>query len=367
MNCLYFPPEVGGLESHVHTLCRELARRGHAVAMVTSRSRPGLARRESMDGIEVRRVWMPSRTPSGWALHAAASAPAHYRRAAAADVLHAQTFAMAPPAWPGAWRYRRPLVLTLHTSHFLVRAKRPLWRPVLRRIIASADFLLAASREILDVALELHAHPRAEALLNAVDTDEFRPPSVPAARPARPRIVVPRRLFPKNGVEYFVRALPAVASRIEVEALVVGDGPERARLERLAGELGVNDRLSFLGARAHAEMPEILSSADLVVVPSLMEASSVAALEAMACGVPVAASRVGGLPEIVDDSVGALFEPANPGALAEAVRNLLSDREALGRRGAAARRRVVERFSLTRLADRHLEIYQELIERRGQS
>ncbi len=108
MQCMYFPPEVGGLESHVFTLCRELVRRGHRVTMLTSRSRPGLPGRDVIDGIDVRRVWIPSRTPIGWIAHSIATTPVHYRLAAAADVLHAQDFAAGPPAWPARWRYRRP-------------------------------------------------------------------------------------------------------------------------------------------------------------------------------------------------------------------------------------------------------------------
>lgn len=366
MQCMYFPPEVGGLESHVFTLCRELVRRGHQVTMITSRSRPGLPRRDVVDGITVRRVWMPSRTPFGWIAHSAASTPVHYRLAGDADVFHAQDFAAVPPAWPAWWKYRRPLVLTLHTSHFLVRARRPLWKPILRRIVASPDYVLAASREILDTALALHPHRRAQVLLNAVDTETFRPtePTLPST--PRRRVIVPRRLFPKNGVEYLVRSLPRIAAQVDVEAVVVGDGPERAKLEALAAELGVAGRIRFLGSKPHDEMPGILSSAELAIIPSLMEASSVAALEAMASGVPVGASRVGGLPEIVDESVGTLFDPGNPHALAEAVVRVLNDREGLARKGRAARQRVIDRFSLARLVDRHLEIYDTLIgEARG--
>ena len=361
MQCIYFPPEVGGLESHVYTLCRELVRRGHRVTMLTSRSRPGLPPREVIEGIDVRRVWMPSRTPVGWIAHSAATTPVHYRLAGQADLLHAQDFAAVPPAWPARWRYRRPLVLTVHTSHFLVRARRPLWKPILRRIVASADYVLAPSRELLDTALALYPHPRAAVLLNAVDTEAFQriAPALPPT--SRRRVIVPRRLFPKNGVEYFVRALPRIAAAVDVEAIVVGDGPERARLDRLATELGVTERIRFLGAKPHVEMPGIFSSAEIAVIPSLMEASSVAALEAMACGIPVAASRVGGLPEIIDESVGTLFEPGNPDSLAEAVVRALSDRAGLGRKGDAARHRVVDRFSLGRLVDRHVEIYHDLL------
>ena len=102
----------------------------------------------------------------------------------------------------------------------------------------------------------------------------------------RRRLVVPRRLFPKNGVEYFVRALPAIVAGADVDAVVIGDGPERGRLEALAARLGVADRIEFLGARPHAEMPGLLCSGDLAVFPSLVEATSVAALECMACGLP---------------------------------------------------------------------------------
>jgi glycosyltransferase involved in cell wall biosynthesis len=147
---------------------------------------------------------------------------------------------------------------------------------------------------------------------------------------------------------------------VDVEAVIVGDGPERGRLEALARELGVADRLIFLGARPHAEMPGLLSSGELAVFPSLMEATSVAALESMSCELPVAASRVGGLPEIVDAQVGALFEPAAPDSLSRTVVQLLehADLRALGRR---ARERVVERWSNDRLVERHLEIYHEVI------
>jgi glycosyltransferase involved in cell wall biosynthesis len=171
---------------------------------------------------------------------------------------------------------------------------------------------------------------------------------------------VPRRLYHKNGVEYLVRAIPLLVRRHDVEAVLVGDGPERPRLEALARELGVSDRVHFLGARPNRDMPGLLSSGELAVFPSLMEATSVAALEAMSCGRPVAASRVGGLPEIVDDEVGALFEPANPESLAATVAALLdrTDLDALGRR---ARERVVERWSNDRLAERHLEIYRNLL------
>jgi len=139
----------------------------------------------------------------------------------------------------------------------------------------------------------------------------------------------------------------------------VGDGPERGRLQALSKRLGIEAHIRFVGARPNADMPGWLCSGDVAVLPSLMEATSVAALEAMSCGVPVAASRVGGLPEIVDESVGTLFEPADPADLSRRVLAFLDrpDRADVGRR---ARDRVVERWSVERRVRRHIEIYSEL-------
>lgn len=365
MHCVYFPPEVGGLESHVFYLCRALASMGHEVHVVTSRSRPDLADHEVMDGVSVWRTWLPGRHTPGWAIHAAGSTPRTVSLARDADVLHAQAFQSVPPMMAARKFSKAPLVTTYHTSHFLKLAERPGWQGLLGRLVAAADHNLAASTEIADVAEGLAPGHRVEALTNGVETSIFRPvePSLPVPEGGRRRIVVPRRLFEKNGVEYFVRAMPRIVEAVDVEAVLVGDGPERATLEALAAELGVSDRVRFLGARPNTDMPGLLSSAELAVFPSLMEATSVAALECMSCELPVAASAVGGLPEIVDDGVGGLFRPADPDDLARVVIGLLT-RDDLKALGAEARRRVVEKWSNERLARRHLEIYEGLVARR---
>ncbi len=337
-----------------------LAERGHQVDMLTSRSQAGLARSEQVGGVNIHRVWMPGKSPAGWVAHIAASTPLHGRLAAAADVFHAHTFACAVPHMVRGRRRRRPLVLTLHTSHFLMRAGKRAWRAIFRRIIQAADYLLATSAEIRDVALDIYPHPRSEVMTNAVDTDRFAQRDLRVTG-GRRRIIVPRRLFPKNGVEYFVRAMPHIVQQVDVEARIVGDGPERGRLSELASALGVARRIEFMGARSNAEMPALLGNADLAVIPSLMEATSIAGLEAMSCATPVAASAVGGLPEIIDSEVGALFEPADPQALAETVVSLLQ-RSDLAEPGLEGRRRVVANWSMKRMVGRHIEIYSELLD-----
>ena len=364
MHCVYFPPEVGGLESHVYHLCRGLVERGHEVHAVTSRSMPGLPAHEVVDGIGVWRTWLPSRNTIGWAAHAFGSMPRFGALARTADVLHAQDVAGVLPCMVAHRVRGAPIVTTYHSSHFLRRAGSPFWRPVFARFLEAAAHNFAASREIAAVASSIAPDAPVEALPNGVDTDIFRrtQPGLPPPPEGRRRILIPRRLFAKNGVEFALRALPLMLPEADVEAVVIGDGPERARLEALAAELGVAERVTFLGSKQHAAMPGILSAGELAVIPSLMEATSVAALEAMACGIPVAASRVGGLPELVDRHVGALFEPGDPASLARVVVDLLKGGE-LRSLGAEARRRVVERWSNARLTDRHLEVYQELVAR----
>lgn len=362
LHCVYYPPEIGGLESHVRELARGLVLGGHEVRVVTSRSLPGTAREETVEGVHIARTWFPGRHPVGWTAHALGSVPRTRGWARWADVVHAQAFASILPCRLASRRWRRPLVATFHTSHFLVRARKRRWRPLLRRLARWPDHVLAASREIADVASGLADGRPVEALTNGVDTERFRPvaPLLPR-EPGVLRVVVPRRLFPKNGVEFALRALPLVRDRLPgTVMLLVGDGPERPRLEALSRELGVGDAALFLGRRPHDEMPGLLASADAAVVPSLMEATSVAALEAMACGLPVVATRVGGLPEIVDDGVGMLVEPGDPEALARGVVEVLAraDRRELGER---ARERVVRLWSNARLVDRHLEIYEALV------
>jgi len=366
MHCVYYPPEVGGLESHVHFLCRALVERGHRVDIVTSRSMPNTPPHEIRDGVHVWRTWFPGKSGPGWVAHAGGSIPRALRVSAGCDILHAQAFQSIPPLQVVRAVRRVPLVATLHTSHFLrLAAQRP-WRAGLGRLVRSVDAALASSREIASVAESLAPGTSVEPVTNGVDTSVFRRvrPELQPAPEGRARLVVPRRLFAKNGVEHLVRALPRIITEVDAEAVLIGDGPDRARLEALATELGLADRVHFLGARAHEEMPGLLSSGDLAVIPSLMEATSVAALECMACEVPVAASNVGGLPEIVDNQVGDLFAPADPEDLARVVTVLLR-RNDLRDLGAHARARVVERWSNRRLVDRHLEIYRELIQRRA--
>lgn len=145
--------------------------------------------------------------------------------------------------------------------------------------------------------------------------------------------------------------------------LLVGDGPDRPALEDLARALDVGpDRVRFLGSRA--DVPDLLGAADLFVLSSRMEGLPLAVLEAMAQSLPIVATRVGGVPEVVDDErTGLLVPPDDPAALAAAIGRLVCDAAQRARLGAAGRARALARFSFTRMVDEYERLYRRLLGR----
>jgi glycosyltransferase involved in cell wall biosynthesis len=367
MPSIYFPPRVGGIESHVFYLARELVRRGHGVHVVTTHTESGSPWSETMDGIEVTRMVSFGKHFLGWSLGSASSTPETVRLARNCDIIHSHTFASALGGDFAAAVFGRPHVITVHSSHFLRLARNPAMRNIMKLLLMKAGALLSTSEEIDGVVGSMLPDSFTRPIVNGIDTETFRPSEPCLARPRDEFVIVcPRRLVHKNGVEYLVRALPLVKKELPVRAYLAGDGPLRRDLEALSAGLGVRENIHFMGSVENAKMPNVYSSADLIVIPSLVEATSIAALEAMSCGRVVAASRVGGLPEIIDESVGILFESGSPEAAAEAVLKAAreTDREALGR---AARERVLANWSIQSMVDVHMEIYTKLIGERARA
>lgn len=138
-----------------------------------------------------------------------------------------------------------------------------------------------------------------------------------------PILFTARRLVRKNGVEYLLKAFEKILRERESTLIIAGDGPEKQKLERLSSSMSISDHVIFLGVLPHHDISVYLSIADVVVLPSLIEASSLFALEAIAMEKPLVATRVGGLPEIAD---GALFvNPRDVDALADGISQALDN------------------------------------------
>jgi glycosyltransferase involved in cell wall biosynthesis len=162
-----------------------------------------------------------------------------------------------------------------------------------------------------------------------------------------------------KGHKEFFTALSTLKDRHPVEALIIGGGRREAEVKQLAAEMGLAGRVHFLGQRQ--DIPDLLSALDIFVLPSHSEGVSLALLEGMAAGLPVIATAVGGLPEVVTDGVnGLLIPPQDPEALAQALARFLDDPALAKKLGENARQHVNENFSLERLGREINEIYEEL-------
>ncbi len=167
-----------------------------------------------------------------------------------------------------------------------------------------------------------------------------------------------------KGCDVLVAAAPKIVKGIgdgrSVRFLMVGDGPQRDILVSQAGDLGVGERFSFLGFRG--DVPRLLSASDLLAMPSRNEGLGMSILEAMALSLPVVASRVGGIPEVVtDDVTGILVSPEQPDELARACLALLEDRGRAREMGRAGRKAVEERFSIELSVERTARLYLDLM------
>jgi len=171
------------------------------------------------------------------------------------------------------------------------------------------------------------------------------------------------RLTPQKGLEYLIRAIPIVASRHpKVRLLVVGDGWVRGELERAVSAMPDKRRFIFTGYIPDSQLPQVFACADVFVVPSVYEPFGIAALEGMAAGVPVVASKVGGLAEIVEhDRTGVHVYPRNPSSIAWGIDRVLSDRDYVRRLVDNAREVVQGSYTWEAVAEKTIRVYERAL------
>ena len=235
----------------------------------------------------------------------------------------------------------------------------------LRLLSAGVGRYIAVSRDVAGELVQRFHWPAAkiDVVHNAVQPERFEASPSPAMRAQltdgreRPVVLTSARLDEQKGHAVLLRAATEVPEAIFVLA---GEGPERTALEAQAGELGVADRVRFLGQRT--DVPDLLAACDVFALPSLYEGSSLALLEAMAAERAVVSSAIGGTDELIEDGEsGLLVPPGDPEALAAALRRLLADGELRASLAQRARRRVESDFTREAMARRVERIYEELL------
>jgi glycosyltransferase involved in cell wall biosynthesis len=376
--------DAGGQNVHVAALASALVRLGHCVTVYTRRDCRALPARVTMaPGVVVAHLDAgPPRPIAKDAIYRyVPEFAAGLRRAWSADppdIVHAHFWMSALAALAAAQPLGLPLVQTFHALGSEKRRHQGAadTSPVVRleaeaHVARAADRIVATARAEVFELMRMGANPKSIKIVPCgVDLERFTPQGRHERHSDEDalRIVTLSRLVPRKGIDTVIEALAAVSGA----HLVVAGGSngtedcgdaEAMRLAAFARARGVAGRVVFRGRIERTEVPRLLRSADVVVCTPWYEPFGIVPLEAMACGVPVVVSAVGGLVDtVVDDVTGFHVSPRSPQQLARALDALRDERRrsAMGRAGAE---RVRRRYSWTRIATETLEVYRGIIGR----
>ncbi len=368
-------PTYGGSGVVASELALSLAARGHTVHLFSHAVPPRLARSPGPVQMHVAQgVPYPlfHATPHDLAI---ASSILTLHRTEGLDILHAHyalphavSAYLARSAAIADRDKRAPLlVTTLHGTDITLVGNDPSYAPLTQFVIEQSDAVTAVSADLArrtreNFCRELTVRPCAiEVVPNFVDVELFRPDTGPdRGHEGSPRAVHVSNFRAVKRVPWLLRAFALATAGTKAELLLVGDGPDQQPSRLLARELGIQDRVMFLGERD--ALPELLAPADVFALSSSEESFGLSALEAMSCGTPVVATDVGGVREVVDDGVTGLLAPADDiDAFATNLRALLFDRDRARSMGQAARRAAVERFAHERVIPRYEAVYHRLL------
>lgn len=374
-----YPPRiVGGIARHVEDLAKALAKLGHEVSVV-SLEFPGAPSYEELDGVKIYRAPSEVGHPHflTWALLFNNSIE---KRLADIDedfdVLHVHDWLTAPSGISAKHFLRRPLVATLHSTEY--------GRSTLQSIdsftIDSWEWWTTyeANKVIVttysmrhEVCGHFHAPwEKVWIIPNAVDVSKFQLSvgrNAIRARynvgPNEKLVLYVGRLVPQKGVEFLIQAVPRIAGRFgDAKFVIVGEGWLRGHLESLANQMGQRWRINFTGFIPDSELIALMRSADVLVIPSVYEPFGIVALEGMAAGVPVVASQVGGLAEVVEhEKTGEYVYMRNPESIAWGVERVLSDPDHAAWLVKNGREAVERVYSWEAVAKKTTELYEDVV------
>ena len=260
--------------------------------------------------------------------------------------------------------HRPAVALTVHSFVFderVGRKKRVIVSWTERRLCQITDRIIAVSRALRDeIIADMGLDPRhISVIYNGIKFQEFSKTGHEGFR-----IGTVSRLAPQKGVEYFIRAAAIVLGKFpSARFTIIGDGPFRTELEKLAVDLGIGESVEFMGFQS--DVLSIVADFDLFVLTSTRETFGLTLVEALSLGVPVVASRVGGIPEIIDGSTtGLLAEPRDQDDIAEKICSLLEDRDFARQLGKNGYEYVKEHFGSDRMVGEVQAVYEDLLAER---
>lgn len=368
-----YPPIGGGGGHSAKYLCQSMARRGHEVRVVSAHMR-GLPKQEELEGVRIIRLPSARRKAyqadllamSGYILAACFYFVIHLRHWKP-DVVHVH---FAVPSGPAAWFYHHlsqiPYVLTVHLGdvpggvpektdrwfHWVFPFTKPIWRQA-RRVVAVSNYTrqLALARYPMDI----------EVIHNGIESSQISPGLPPAHNPLR-LVFIGRFMAQKNPLQV-VESL-ARLRHIGWECTMIGDGPLRQQVEELVRRYKLVGRICFEGWLDHQDVINKLSQSEILLMPSLSEGLPIVGIDALANGLAIIASRVGGLPELVEEgNNGYLIESGDIEGFAQAIQVLLTDRQKLHSFRQASWKKA-SLFDLDRITEAYERVFQQAIENR---
>jgi rhamnosyl/mannosyltransferase len=355
-----YAPIKGGIENHVRLLAEGQAARGHAVtALVTNPGRVQtlVTEERGVQVVRAARLATVASTPLSISL-------AWRLRAERPDIVHLHF--PYPVGETSAWLLRRgrATVLTYHSDVVRQASILRFYRPVLHRVLSWVDAIIIGSPPMRGSAYLADHQAKLHLVPYGIPLGRFRAGGVVRDLPATDQpytLLFVGRLRYYKGLDWLIRALPHIPARL----LVVGVGPLEQEWRALAAELGVADRIAWLGEAPDEGLPGLYHAADLFVLPAShpSEAFGLVQVEAMAAGLPVVCTELGTGTSYVnrDGETGRVVAPRDAGALADAINGLLADPALRARMSAAAQTRVAAEFSLDVMVDRVLGLYERLL------
>ncbi len=336
-----FPPIGGGGGWVSYFLGKHFAAAGHDVHLITSQFR-GCPREEEVEGFHVHRVRALRKNRDVCAVHemltyAVSSSVYGLRFAKRFKPDIVQVF-FGIPAGGGAYLLKKfrnvPYVVFLGGRDVPRRNPDPPYyrwlylplKPIIRSIWSNASIVVACSAGLRELAQKTAPDVKMRVIPDGLDLGSFEPaPRKPCLE--RVRILTIGRLIPRKGFQFLIRAIPEIVENAvhNFEIEIVGDGPYQKDLLKLANQLDVTKYIRFAGSVSYSELPQKYREADIFILPSLAEGMPLVVLEAMGTGLPIVASRVQGIEElVVEDVNGALFDPGDAIGLARSLVKLIN-------------------------------------------
>ena len=354
MPVLHYSPVIGGLETWTENIAKRLSKK-EEVFVVTGRvSDQPYA--ETKNGVNVFRTSLFSLKNLSYSspLYVFSALPFIFLKSfflikkEKIQLLHCQGLLSAILGWCLKRLIGIPYIVTVQSLE-----KKGFWEKLAYK---NAAFCIAASGAVKEYFQSMGVESIA-VIPNGIDIKRFEKLNRQEARNklglnGEFAIMTVARFEKRKGLEFLIRALPEL--NFPFVCFLVGDGEERGNLENLSKNLGVSDKVKFLGQIENKKIPEYLSAADCFILPSLEEGFGIVVLEAQAAGLPVIGTNVGGIKDIIEDGrTGLLVEPADPKALAEAIAKVYSGQEFI--------KPDLEKYDWDKITEKVYDIYQKVL------